>query len=77
MGFLESGSSRRRFLKTAAIGSAALSLSPLRGVGRAEPAPASAKGAGFKLKYAPGIGMFEASAGKAAVDQLKIGRAHV
>lgn len=71
MGFLESGSSRRRFLKTAAIGSAALSLSPLRGVGRAEPAPASAKGAGFKLKYAPGIGMFEASAGKAAVDQLK------
>ena len=71
MGFLESGSSRRRFLKTAAIGSAALSLSPLRGAGRPEPASSSVKGAGFKLKYAPGIGMFEASAGKADVDQLK------
>jgi len=46
-----------------------LSLSPLGASGQAK--PAAAKGAGFKLKYAPGIGMFEAHAGKNAADQLK------
>ena len=69
MGFRKSCSSRRDFLKTAVIGSAALSLPPLGAAGRSK--PASGQGAKFKLKYAPGIGMFEASAGKGAVDQLK------
>ena len=69
MGFRKSGSGRREFLKTAALGSAALSLSPLRAAGQAM--AASGKSGAFKLKYAPGIGMFEASAGKNAVDQLK------
>jgi len=63
------GPSRRDFLRSAALGAAALSLSPLGASGQAE--PAAAKGAGFKLKYAPGIGMFEAHAGKNAADQLK------
>jgi len=65
----KSGPSRRDFLKSAALGAAALSFAPPRGV--AQTKPASGKGAGFKLKYAPGIGMFEAHAGKKAVDQLK------
>jgi hydroxypyruvate isomerase len=42
-------------------------MSPLRGSGPA----AAAGGAGFKLKYAPGLGMFEAHSGKAHADQLK------
>ena len=66
---LKSGPSRRDFLKMAAAGSAALSFAPLGAAGQTK--PASGKGAGFKLKYAPGIGMFEAHAGKSAVDQLK------
>jgi hydroxypyruvate isomerase len=65
----ELGPSRRGFLKSAAFGAAALSFAPLGAAGQAK--PASGKGAGFKLKYAPGIGMFEAHAGKSAVDQLK------
>lgn len=67
MGDRDNRSSRRGFLKTAAFGAAAVSMSPLRGAGQA----AAAVGAGFKLKYAPGLGMFEAHAGKAAADQLK------
>jgi hydroxypyruvate isomerase len=62
------GPSRRAFLKTAALGAAAWSF-PSRG-GAQSPA-AAGKGGGFKLKYAPGLGMFEAHAGKSAVDQLK------
>ncbi|TFG53377.1 MAG: twin-arginine translocation signal domain-containing protein, partial [Candidatus Aminicenantes bacterium] len=62
-------STRRGFLKTAAMGAAAVSLSPLRGSGQAK--TAAAGGAGFKLKYAPGLGTFEAHAGKALSDQLK------
>ena len=46
-----------------------MSFAPLGAAGQTK--PASGKGAGFKLKYAPGIGMFEAHAGKSAVDQLK------
>jgi len=61
--------SRREFLKSAALGAAALSFPALGAAGRAK--GASGRGAGFKLKYAPAIGMFEASAGKSAVDQLK------
>jgi len=64
-----SGPSRRDFLKTAALGAAALSLATPGGAARR--GPAAAKGAGFKLKYAPGIGLFEAHAGKKAADQLK------
>jgi hydroxypyruvate isomerase len=63
------GSGRRDFLKTAAAGAAALAFSPRRAAGQA--APAAAKAARFKLKYAPGLGMFEGHAGKAAADQLK------
>ncbi len=69
MDFRKNSSSRRDFLKTTALGAAALSLAPAGGAGQA--GPTAAKGAAFKLKYAPGLGMFEASAGKSAVDQLK------
>lgn len=69
MAFRSSCSGRRDFLKTAVLGSAALSLTPLGAPGQAK--AVSGKGGAFKLKYAPGVGMFEASAGKSAVDQLK------
>lgn len=62
-------SSRRNFLKDAVLGAAALTAAPAGGAGQAK--PAAGQGAGFKLKYAPGLGMFEASAGKAPADQLK------
>ena len=68
MGNRDNRSTRRGFLKTAAMGAAAVSMSPLRGAGQAA---AAAGGAGFKLKYAPGLGMFEAHAGKAPADQLR------
>jgi hydroxypyruvate isomerase len=64
-----SGPSRRQFLKSAALGAAALAAGPAAGRGQVPPGPG--KGAGFKLKYAPGLGLFEASAGKDLVDQLK------
>ncbi len=63
------GPSRREFLKSAALGAAALSFAPRDASGQTK--PAASPGTGFKLKYAPGIGMFEAHAGKSAVDQLK------
>jgi hydroxypyruvate isomerase len=69
VGKKEIGRSRRDFLKTAALGAAALSVAPAAGAAQA--AAAAGKGAGFKLKYAPGFGMFEASAGRNLVDQLK------
>lgn len=69
MGNRDNRSTRRGFLKTAALGAAAASLSPLRGSGQAK--SAAAAGGVFKLKYAPGLGMFEAHAGKAPADQLK------
>lgn len=69
MGDRNNRSTRRGFLKTAAMGAAAVSVSPLRGYGQAK--TAAAGGAGFKLKYAPGLGTFEAHAGKAPSDQLK------
>jgi hydroxypyruvate isomerase len=58
---------RRTFLAAGfAAGTAILSNS------RAEEKPAPASPAGkFKLKYAPGFGMFEESAGKDPIDQLK------
>ena len=70
--------SRREFLKNAALGAAALSMAGpgLAGEGaaghggQAKPGEA-AGGGGFKLKYGPPLGMFEASAGKNPIDQLK------
>jgi len=68
MGFQKSGSGRREFLKTAAAGAAALTVAPL---GRAAARGGAAKAAPFKLNYAPVLGMFEASAGKDPLDQLR------
>ena len=66
----KTANSRREFLKNAALGGAALTFAPAAGApGRAK--AASGKSSPFKLKYAPAIGMFEASAGRSAVDQLK------
>jgi hydroxypyruvate isomerase len=65
------GLGRREFLKTAALGAGALSLAGPGSAAAEGPAPSAAKGAPFKLKYAPGLGMFAASAGKVATDQLK------
>jgi len=61
---------RRDFLKSAAWGAAALSVtSPtLKGRARTSAAPAQSP---FKLKYAPPLGMFEGHAGKNLLDQLK------
>jgi hydroxypyruvate isomerase len=50
-------------------GAAALSFAPPGAAGGARPVPG--KDAAFKLKYAPGIGMFEGHAGKSPTDQLK------
>jgi len=69
MRFRKDGSSRRDFLKRAAAGAAALAFASPGGAGQGK--TAQAKGAGFKLKYAPGLGLFEASAGKNPADQLK------
>ena len=69
MRFRKDGSSRRDFLKATAAGAAALAFAPPGRAGQAS--PAGAKGAGFKLKYAPSLGVFEASAGKVPADQLK------
>jgi len=56
---------RRGFLAAAvAAGAVAISSS------HAEEKPAAVKGK-FKLKYAPGFGLFEESAGKDPIDQLK------
>jgi hydroxypyruvate isomerase len=51
------------------MGTAAVSLAAGPGFGRAR--PAAPAGGAFKLKYAPGLGAFEAHAGKAPADQLK------
>jgi hydroxypyruvate isomerase len=74
--------SRREFLKNAALGAATLALAgPAPAApgakGNAARADRAAQEAGaksgqpFKLKYAPPLGMFEASAGKNPLDQLK------
>ncbi len=77
-------STRREFLKEgalgAAVGASALTLAgvPLGAAAKIDAAKpgrslgsGQAKAAAFKLKYAPGLGMFEAHAGKSPVDQLK------
>lgn len=65
----ESRSTRRDFLKTAALGAAAASLSARTAFGRGKAGPAAA--GPFKLKYAPSIGAFAGHAGKDLVDQIK------
>ena len=61
--------SRRRFFRDAALGAGALavSLPELRG----QPREAGKGSSGFKLKYAPPLGMFKESAGKDPIDQIK------
>jgi hydroxypyruvate isomerase len=68
MRFRQDGSSRRDFLKTAAAGTAALALGKSGAAAQAKAAP---RAAGFKLKYAPDPGVFEASAGKDRADQIR------
>ncbi|MDI6846344.1 MAG: xylose isomerase, partial [Candidatus Saccharicenans sp.] len=75
--------SRREFLKTASLSGAVLAsttltagaLSALDPVTQKQPGgqtlSRATKPAGFKLKYAPPFGMFEASAGKDLLDQMK------
>ncbi|MGA2532163.1 MAG: TIM barrel protein [Candidatus Aminicenantales bacterium] len=60
---------RREFLRNAALGAAALSVGA-PGL-RAQAKPGENAAGGFKLKYAPPLGMFEAHAGKNPIDQLK------
>jgi hydroxypyruvate isomerase len=61
--------SRREFIGTASAAAAALSVRPLS----AAPNSINMQKAqsGFKLKYAPSFGMFEAHAGKDPIDQIK------
>jgi len=61
--------SRRHFIGTATAVAAAIAVTPIRVSGK-KPAAPSAK-SGFKLKYAPYFGMFEAHAGKDPIDQIK------
>ncbi|MBC7349677.1 MAG: TIM barrel protein [Candidatus Aminicenantes bacterium] len=71
---------RREFLKTAGLSGAALAsgaatsllAGPQSLIKKASPAhPIPPKPGSFKLKYAPPFGMFEASAGKDPLDQMK------
>ena len=61
--------SRRRFIGTATAAAAALAVGPVGFAGK-NSAARQAK-SGFKLKYAPSFGMFEAHAGKDPIDQIK------
>jgi hydroxypyruvate isomerase len=61
--------SRRRFFRDASFGGAGLMLSFLELRGQSKTVGKDA--AGFKLKYAPPIGMFEGNAGKNPIDQVK------
>ena len=64
--------SRRAFARSAgaAFGSLA-AAAPLLAQQQDAAAPAPAAASNFKLKYAPHFGMFEASAGKDFIDQIK------
>ena len=62
--------SRRQFIGSAAAAAAALSVIPAKaGTGRKN-TNLPAEKAGFKLKYAPSLGMFAKHTGKDPVDQL-------
>jgi hydroxypyruvate isomerase len=69
MGFRKDATGRREFLKLAAGGATALAFAAPGRAGQTK--PAAAKAAGFKLKYAPELGMFQASAGKDPLSQLR------
>ncbi len=61
--------SRRRFITGSAAVAAAMAVSP--GTARARKSYKDKNPAGFKLKYAPSLGMFKNHAGKDPLDQLK------
>ena len=61
--------SRRQFLGGAAAAAAVLSAVPLKA--EKKKTPDNAGSSGFKLKYAPSLGMFREHAGKDPLDQLK------
>ncbi len=61
--------SRRRFIGTTAAAAAAMAVKPLNAAARR--GSLRKPQSGFKLKYAPYFGMFEAHAGKDPIDQLK------
>ena len=61
--------SRRRFITGSAAVAAAMAVSP--GTARARKSSKDKNPAGFKLKYAPSLGMFKNHAGKDPLDQLK------
>ena len=61
--------SRRRFIGSAAAAAAALSAIPLNASKRTVQTKTASSG--FKLKYAPSLGMFREHAGKDPIDQLK------
>ena len=65
--------SRREFLRNTALGAAGLSLAgpTFAGGPQAKAVPAGNVARAFKLKYGPPIGMFELSAGKNPIDQIK------
>jgi hydroxypyruvate isomerase len=65
----EKGISRRRFIGSATLAAAALTVNPLRAAGGQKAAKANVSG--FKLKYAPSLGMFETHAGKDPLDQIR------
>ncbi len=60
---------RREFLRHSAAAAAALSASGTAVAASGSPAPVA--GRAFTLKYAPHIGMFESSAGKDPLDQIR------
>jgi hydroxypyruvate isomerase len=61
--------SRRQFIGATSAAAAALAVGPIDVIGK-NLATSQAK-SGFKLKYAPYFGMFEAHAGKDPIDQIK------
>jgi len=61
--------SRRHFIGSAAAAATALSMMPVKAVTRNQRTKTGK--AGFKLRYAPSLGMFEKNAGKDPIDQLK------
>ncbi len=61
--------SRRRFITGTAAAAAAMAVSPR--AARAGKLSKEKRTAGFKLKYAPSLGMFKNQAGKDPLDQLK------
>ncbi len=65
--------SRREFLRNTALGAAGLSLAgpTFAGGPQSKAVPAGNAAGAFNLKYGPPIGMFELSAGKNPIDQIK------